>query len=113
MTTTPLDGTSATDEGALNAATERLAPSENEATPVPAIVVTAPSFVNFRIRLFEPSARMKSPFLSVAIPWGEENRAAAPRPSINPLLPPASVETEAKFVIAPTTSAAAPGEATP
>ena len=86
--------------GALNVAADPK-PFIDEAAPLPANVVTAPSGVMCRNRLFPPSAAITFPAGSIATELREQNLAATPRPSTKPvhiLLAPASVVTTPKGV---------------
>ena len=69
-------------------------PSEKEALPLPASVVTFPLGVILRMRLFPVSATYTVPFPSTATPEGQRKLASVPFPSEKLELPlPASVVT--------------------
>ena len=73
-------------------------PSCTPLCPFPAQVLTSPSGVTSRNRMFQESATSRFPFGSIAIPIGRQKRDALPLPSANPCasapaIPPASVET--------------------
>ena len=71
----------------------------DEATPLPAKVVTAPSGVMRRNRLFVPSVTSTFPAGSIATDFGAKNAAAMPFPLMNvPTPDPASVVTTPKGV---------------
>ncbi len=84
----------ATAAGSLNVESS-IAPSRLPRMPPPAIVVTAPSGLTRRRRLFPVSATISVPSTSTAIPQGVSNRASAPfAASANPgSSPPAIVLT--------------------
>jgi len=114
-TITPLDGITATPDGLLNLAVVPV-PSAEAALPLPASVATTPRGVTRRMQWFPVSATTITPLERItAIAVSSEKREATAVPSTNPGLPlPARVVTTPLFgsgTVAPTTSAAAWGDA--